>query len=300
MDQLTRLRAFVAVVEQGGFSAAAKELGRSKALISKYVGDLEDSLGVRLLNRTTRRIGVTETGRAYYETCTDILARLDDLNASVRESECAMRGRLRVSAPSTFGERHLIDSVLDFMQTYPDIAIDLSLTDRFVDLIEEGYDVAVRIAALPDSSLVARKLTESPAIVYATPAYLAAHGKPEEPADLSRHDCIIDTNLSAPRTWLFERDGERTFTAVNGRLVVDNLVAAHAACLRGFGIARCPAFMAESAIAQGTVVPLLDGWKAPEAAIHVVYPHRQHLSRRVRAFVDHLAQRFRGGAQRNG
>ena len=300
MDQLTRLRAFVAVVEHGGFSAAARELGRSKALISKYVGDLEDSLGVRLLNRTTRRIGVTETGRAYYETCTDILARLDDLNASVREAECAMRGRLRVSAPSTFGERHLIDCVLDFMQIYPDIAIDLSLTDRFVDLIEEGYDVAVRIAALPDSSLVARKLTEQPVIVYATPGYLAAHGAPREPADLSRHDCIIDTNLSAPRTWLFERGGERTFVAINGRLTVDNLVAAHAACLRGFGIARSPAFMADPAIADGLVVPLLEDWTGPEAAIHAVYPHRQHLSRRVRAFVDHLARRFRGGAQQNG
>mgnify|MGYP002713062543 CR=1 FL=1 len=296
MDQLTRMRAFLAVVDAGGFSAAARELGRSKALLSKYVGDLEDALGVRLLNRTTRRIGVTDTGRAYYEACGDILARLDELDASVQESVSAARGRLRVSGPVSLGERFLTDMILDFMQSYPQIEVELQLEDRFVDLVEEGVDIAIRVANLSDSSLIARKLCDSNSPLCATPDYLQRHGVPDVPDDLTRHICIIDTNRASPRTWFFERNGQRTFVPVSGPFTVNSAAAARAACLRGMGIASMPAFIVEPDIARGDLVSLLAEWCPPTAAIYAVYPHRRHLSRRVRLLVDHLADAFKGGA----
>ncbi|MEL7529251.1 MAG: LysR family transcriptional regulator [Pseudomonadota bacterium] len=288
MDAITRMRCFIQVVDSNGFSAAAREMGRSKALVSKYVGELEDELGVRLLNRTTRQVSLTEVGEAYYKEAAEILQRIDDLQASVQSSHQEVRGRLRVSAPRSMGDDMLNKPMMQFLAQYPDIRLDLRLEDRFVDLVEEGFDLAIRVTQLEDSSLIARKIAPFRTVVCATAEVIKKHGAPKVPADLSARPCIIDTNYRYKQNWAFEANGERLSVSVNGPLEVNSASAAREAALADLGFLRTPLFFVADDVREGDLVVLLEEFEEPQRGIYAVYPHRRHLSAKVRAFVDFL------------
>jgi len=299
MDTLTRMQAFIRVAEAGGFSAAARRQGKSKALLSKYVRELEDELGARLLNRTTRQLSLTEAGQVYLREATDILQRIDDLKSTVHDTHREPRGLLRVAAPRTLGDGEIGQAIMEFLQKEPLISVDLRLEDRFVDLVEEGFDVAIRVAELTDSSLIARTLAPFRIVVCARPDVLAASGRPLLPAELVELPCVIDTNARSRANWAFKVDGGRQTIAVRGRVEVNSPRAVRAAALAGLGFARVPYMTVREDIAAGRLVPVLEEYELNMSAVHVVYPHRRHLSGKVRAFVDFLVAWF-DRAQRNG
>jgi len=295
MDAITRMRCFIQVVDSKGFSAAAREMGRSKALVSKYVGELEDELGVRLLNRTTRQVSLTEVGEAYYKEAAEILQRIDDLQASVQSSHKEVRGRLRVSAPRSMGDDMLNRAMMQFLVKYPDITLDLRLEDRFVDLVEEGFDLAVRVAQLDDSSLIARKIAPFRIVTCATPKVIEKYGAPQVPADLASRPCIIDTNHRFRQNWTFFDNGERISVTVKGPLEVNSAAAAREAVLCDLGFLRTPLFFVAEDIRKGNLTVLLEPYEEPMRGIYAVYPHRRHLSGKVRAFVDFLVDWYASG-----
>lgn len=288
MDAITRMRCFIQVVDNGGFSAAAREMGRSKALVSKYITELEDDLGVRLLNRTTRQVSLTEVGESYYKEASEILQRIDDLQASIQSSHGGVRGRLRVSAPRSVGDFLLNRAMMDFLAENPEVSLDLRLDDRFVDLIDEGFDVAIRITDMEDSSMIARKVAPFQMIICAAPEVIEAYGAPEVPADLAARPCIIDTNIRIKQNWDFIKDGHKTSVVVRGRVEVNSALGGRDAALAGLGFLRTPLMFVAEDVAKGRLVSVLDGYEPNNRAIYAVYPHRRHLSGKVRAFVDFL------------
>ena len=291
-QDLARLRAFVQVYEAGGFSAAAREHGRSKALLSKYVTDLEDELGVRLMNRTTRTLSLTEAGEAYYREITQILQHLDDLDASIAHQTAEARGLLRISAPRNFGEMTLAGALFAFLQANPDVSLDLRLEDRFVDLVDEGIDVALRISSLPDSSLIARKIADMRILVCAAPEVIAEHGLPETPEALRAMPAIVDTNRQNLANWRFV-DGERTISVhVSGRVQVNSPAAAAEAAAAGLGFVSLPDYLANPLIEKGQLVSVLEEFLPSAPALYAVYAHRRHLAGKVRALIDHLVAWF--------
>ncbi|WP_018698791.1 LysR family transcriptional regulator [Amorphus coralli] len=298
MDTLSRMAAYVAVVDAGGFSAAARLEGRSKAILSKYVAELENRLGVLLLNRTTRKLSLTEAGQSYYSEAVEILQRISDLEASVQDSHVDVRGVLRVAGPRTMGEGPIMAAIMDFVRRSPQVSLDLKLEDRFVDLVEEGFDVAIRISELADSSLIARKLAPLRMVVVATPERIAASGRPSRPADLSAVPCAIDTNARWRANWGFVVDGKRQSVPVSGPVEANSPLAVKMAALEGIGFAMLPYAVAREEIQAGRLEMVLEDFICDGAAIYAVYPHRRHLSGKVRAFVDHLAVWFEDPAHR--
>lgn len=295
MDRLDCDRMFVAVMDTGSFAAAARRLGTSSGQASKLVARLEADLGVRLLNRTTRALAPTEAGQAYLNRIRDILDDLDSLDDEVKSRATAPRGRLRLTAPLTFGTLQLVPALNDFARRYPQIELDVSFTDRMVNLVDEGFDAAIRAGDVTDSSLIGRRLADMRTVVVASDAYLAAQGVPERPADLTRHACIIDTNFRDPLQWRF-LDGQATVTVpLTGRLRYSNAEACLRAAEMGLGIANVPDFVAARSVAQGRVRVLLDGYSPPARGIWAIYPPGRHLAAKVRVLVDFLADRYRGG-----
>lgn len=292
MDILTGMRIYAAVVAAGSFTKAGEYLGISTALASKYVGQLEEHLGVRLLNRTTRRLNVTEAGQGYYQRCQQLLDEIDELEAAVRQQQEVPQGRLRVTAPTTFGETHLTRAVSIYLQQHPKVNVELVLSDRFVDIVDEGFDLAVRIGQLADSSLIARRLAPARIVFCASPAYLSGQGVPESPKELKAHQCIIDTNIQDPEQWLFSERGHSFQVKVNGHFRVNNALAVREALLAGQGIGLCPLYVVEKDIRAGRLQILLQEYEALEYGIYAVYPHNRHLAAKVRTFVDFLADYF--------
>jgi DNA-binding transcriptional LysR family regulator len=293
MDRLAAIEAFVRVAEAQSFSAAARRLRASKSAVSRNVGALEADLGVRLFHRTTRSLTLTEAGRGYFERAQRILADLDEAKEAVSQLQAAPRGRLRVSAPMSFGFLHLAPALPDFLARYPEVAIDLVMNDRFVDLIDEGFDVAVRIGAMEDSSLIARKLAPMRRVVCASPGYFAAQGAPRTPDDLKGHACLLNSNIASSREWRFTApDGAAWPVEVQGRLSANNGDALRVAALKGLGIANLPTFIVGGDLQAGTLVTALDAFITQNFSMHAVYPHSRHLSPKVRAFVDFLADCF--------
>jgi DNA-binding transcriptional LysR family regulator len=290
MDSFSGMAVFARVVEANGFTAAARTLGLSKAAISKQMARLEDRLGVRLLNRSTRRLGLTEAGRDYYERARRILAEIEEAELSAASRQVNPHGLLRVNAPVTFGQMHLAPLLPAFMRRYPQVRVDLVLNDRFVDLIEEGFDLAVRVADLPSSSLIARRLCRARHVVAASPAYLQARGVPSHPRDLARHDCLLYSYLSSGEEWLF-LDGDAAFgVRVGGPLRANNGDVLRHAAIAGLGIVYTPDFIVADALAAGLLTPLLENWRLPEAGIHAVYPPGRPLGAKLRVFVEFLAE----------
>lgn len=293
MDTITRIRCFLTVVDTGGFSAAARTLGRSKALVSKYVGELEDELGVRLLNRTTRQISLTEVGQAYYREAGELLQRFDDLKDSVQTDHKEAQGTLRVSAPRSIGDLFLTQAMVEFLQEQPKIKLDLALEDRFVDIVEEGYDVAIRITELADSSLIARRLHDFRTVICATPEVLEKHGVPDHPSQLSKVPCIIDTNRRTRKSWIFMDGNERFSVNVDGPIEVNSATTSRRAAMAGLGFLGTPEMFVHRELQEGALVRVLEPFEVTGLGIYAVYPHRRHLSGKVRAFVDFMVRWFK-------
>ncbi len=294
MDTLTRMRAFIDVVEAEGFSAAARKIGRSKALLSKYVRELEDELGALLLNRTTRQFSLTEAGHTYSLRASEIVREVDSLADAVRESSGDVRGRIKLSAPRTFADADIGQSLIDFAKQHPDIVLEIHLDDRFVDMVEEGFDLAVRITRLENSSLIARRLAPFSVRICAAPGLIAAKGMPTRPQELAKLPCIIDTNGRWLSNWPFRGEESDTISvAVSGPMEVNSPIAARAAAVAGLGFAVLPDFIAAPEIASGRLMPVLDDRVLQGGGIFAVYPHRRYLPAKVRVLVDFLAQWFR-------
>jgi len=294
MDTLTRMRAFIDVVEAEGFSAAARKIGRSKALLSKYVRELEDELGALLLNRTTRQFSLTEVGHTYYRRASEIVREIDSLADTVRASSGDVRGRIRLTAPRTFSDAPIGQSLIDFSKEHPDVVLDIHLDDRFVDLVEEGYDLAIRITRLEDSSMIARRLAPFSLQICGSPELIARTGLPEKPQDLARMPCIVDTNGRWLSNWPFMREnGEMFSVPVSGPLEANSPLTTRAAAIAGLGFAPLPDFIAKPALESGQLVPVLGDWVPRGGGIFAVYPHRRYLPVKIRVFVDFLAQWFR-------
>jgi len=294
LDTLTRMRAFIEVVEAEGFSAASRRTGRSKALLSKYVKELEDDLGALLLNRTTRQFSMTEAGHTYYRTAADILKEIDNLADLVRENNADLKGRLRVSVPRTFVDAEVGQSLIDFAREHPEVSLEIVAEDRFVDLIEESFDLAIRITKLEDSGLIARKIADFRVYACASADFVARHGPIETPQDLSRIPFLIDTNSRWHNNVRFSgTDGNTISVPVSGPVEVNSPQATLRGAKAGLGVAIIPDFIANPSIQAGDLVTLLDDYIARDRGIYAVYPHRRYLPAKVRSFVDYLVLWFR-------
>ncbi len=293
MDRIDAMRLFIAVADHGGFSNAARREGVSPAHVSKKVAKLEALLGARLLERTTRTVSLTPAGAAYLERAKSIVADLDALEDGVRAAHAEAAGVIRLSAPVDFGARRLTPIVLDFMDAHPGVEVRLSLNDRFVDLIDEGFDAAVRIGALEDSSLIARRLTSACMAVAVAPEHPAAAAV-RTPQDLASQPCIIDSNAEHPRRWRFLKSGDACEVRVRGRFTVNSPEAVRRAALRGHGVARTPEFALAEDMRAGRLVGLLPDWAPEPRDVWVVFPQNRFLSARLRLLVEHLATAFAG------
>lgn len=293
MDRFDTLQSFIAVVETGSFSEAAERLAVGKSVISRRVSALENRLGVQLLRRTTRRLSLTEAGREFYPRAARLLAELEEAEQAVAEGQRTLRGRLRLAAPLSFGIRHLGPALNAFMAEHPELVLDLDLDDREVNLVEEGVDVAVRIGRLDDSSLVAVPLFPVRILLCASPDYLARHGRPLHPRDLTGHMGLAYANLTESQQWHFiDGQGAELSVRVPTRLRANNGDVLLEAALAGLGIISSPSFIVHRALREGTLVPLLPGYRLLETTAYAIYPSRRFLPRRVRTLVEFLRSRF--------
>ena len=293
MERLDDIRAFVAVADALSFAEGARRMSLSPAQISKLVSRLEDRLDARLLNRTTRDVSLTDTGRAYLERARVLLEDYDALQSSVREIK-GPRGLLRMSAPIAFGGAELDAALFAFARENSEVELEVSFTDRLVNLVEEGVDVAIRISRLADSSLIARRLAAVRIVTVASPSYLEEHGEPQSPADLLDRDVILDLNGRDPTLWQFGQGKNRSEVRVHGRLRFQSAYVCVAAARAGFGIAMTPAFVAADDLRAGRLRSILKGFEPEPLYVHAVYPHGRHLAPKVRAMVDFLVRRFSG------
>jgi len=292
MDKLEAMNAFVKVVALGSYAEAGRALGLTRSAISKAVMELEQLLGARLLDRTTRRVGPTEAGLAYYERCVEIIARVEETEMQVSRLHSEPRGVLRINAPMSFGALYLGPAVSDFMTAYPELKIELTLTDRFIDPIEEGVDVTIRIAALSDSSLIARKLAPARRRLVAAPSYLERHGEPQRPEDLEGRDCLSYGHTALLQRWHLSRDGETIQVPVNAALCSNNGDVLRAAALGGRGIALLPSFLIGADIAAGQLRIVLEPFSPPDLTIHALYAPNRYLAAKTRVLIDFLVTRF--------
>lgn len=285
---------FVAVMETGSFTAAADRLGTTSGQASKLVSRLEGVLGVRLLNRTTRAVSPTEAGRAYFDRLRPLLDEFDSLDAAVRDDTQAPRGRLRLSAPLTFGAMELTPILNEFALRWPEIELDVTFSDRMVNLVDEGFDMAIRVGRPVDSSMILRKLCDVRIITVASPGWLGRHGAPETPQAVGEVACIIDTNFRDPGRWPFRVGGQPIVVPVRGRLRYSNAEACLSAAEAGLGLACVPSFVAAEALRAGRVQQVLKDFEAAPVGAHAIYPHSRHLATKLRMLVDFLAERYRG------
>lgn len=295
MDRIDALRLFSAVAELESFTKAADRQGLTPGAASKQISALEDRMQARLLERTTRSVRLTDAGRALLERVRPWLSEYEVIENGLVAEQAAAAGVLRVAAPVDFGAERLIAPVTAFMERWPSVEVRLELADRMVDLVDEGFDVAVRIGALTDSSLIAKKLADAPMALVASEAYLQAAGAPAHPSDLSRHDCVVDRNRPAPNLWRFHRGEETAEVKINGRLSLNGARAAVAAACAGGGMACLPAWAADPAVKDGRVVKVLQDWTPDGRELWALFPSNRYLAHRVRLFVDHLAVWFKDG-----
>jgi DNA-binding transcriptional LysR family regulator len=293
MDRILSISAFAAVVEHGSFVRAAERLAISTSTLSRQIAELEQHLGVRLLNRTTRRLSLTESGQAFYERAVQVLADLEEAEALASSSAAAPRGRLRLTCSHALGVQRLAPAIAAFAGQYPEVGFDVSVSDRIVDLVEEGFDLAVRVGQVGSEQLVARRLGTMRLLVCASPAYLQAHGTPQVPADLAGHRVMTYAYAPTPRVWrLGDRHGNHEEVRVSGPLHSNSGDLAIAAAIAGLGLVFEPDFMLQPALDAGRLRRVLPEWESSPGEIWAVYPSRRHLSAKVRLFVDHLARQF--------
>jgi DNA-binding transcriptional LysR family regulator len=293
MDKFLEMKAFVAVVDAGSFVGAAVALNVSKTAVSRLVGDLEARLGVRLLHRTTRKLSITQEGEAFRDRCKELLGDLDEAEAEVSAHAGEAIGTLRVNVPVTFGLMHLAPLWPAFMARHPKVALDVTLADRLVDLVDEGYDLAVRIARLPSSSLVSRQLTSTRLILCASPKYLRRHGTPSHPSELVRHTVMAYTLLTTGEQWEFVGPGSPVSVKIAPRMRSNSGDTCCAAALQHQGVVLQPSFMVGAHLQSGALVEVLPQYRSLELGVYAVYPSRKHLTPKVRAMINFLVAAFR-------
>lgn len=293
MDRLKQIESFVAVASKGSLTAAANAEGVAPAVIGRRIDALEQRLGVKLMLRTTRRITLTHEGSAFLEDCQRLLADLAHAEASVSAGGVKASGHLRVTAPAGFGRRHVAPLVPRFLALHPDVSVSLNLSDRVVDIVNEGYDCAVRVGDLPDSSLISVRMADNRRLCVATPAYLKRAGTPKQPGDLLRHQCLtLSSDASQTRGWAFMVDGALTHLRPSGRLDCSDGQVLHEWCAAGLGLAWRSTWEVEREVAAGTLVSVLDDYAAPPNGIYAVFPHAKHLALRVRLWIDFLKHTY--------
>jgi DNA-binding transcriptional LysR family regulator len=296
VDHEENMKVFVQVAQHASFAAAARNLRISTASASKRVAALEARLGARLFDRTTRRVGLTEAGRVYLDRCLECLHALEDADASVGELTKTPQGSLRVTAPIDFGE-HLMPVLADVMNAYPNLAVDVRLTNRVVDMVEEGIDVGVRVAGSLDGHYVARPLARTRLGLFAAPAYLAKHGRPQRPEDLERHRNVVFTEPRPRDELVFTRNGRTTRMKIRATLTGNHAAALQIAVQRGVGLAMMPSFVAARDLAAGSIEAVLTDWRLPDLHVFAVYPHRRFVSPKVKVVVDALRATFGDGSR---
>lgn len=292
MDRALEMQVFCTVIEKASFVGAAEPLGMSKAAISRYVSSLEERLGTRLLHRTTRRLSLTDAGRQFYEQSREVLALMDAAEEAVSSAAPEATGTLRINAPVSFGILHLAPVWADFMKAYPKVQLDISLNDRIVDLVEEGFDVAIRIARLESSSLVGRRLTSTRMCLCAAPSYLADHEPILVLGDLQKHGVVTYTNFSSGSDWVFHGPHGEETVRTTSVIRCNNGDTCRSITLAGGGISLQPSFMVAEDIRSGRLVEVLPGYRSIELGIYAVYPSRKQLAPKVRALINFLAERF--------
>jgi DNA-binding transcriptional LysR family regulator len=293
MDTLDGMKTIVAVVETGSFTAASERLGISKALASKYVGEVEARLGVRLFNRSTRRLALTEEGQRYYDQALPLLEGFSALVDQVTGEQTAPRGLLRVSVPVTFGEMKLSPLIPKFLALNPEMQIDLQMSDRMIDMLEEGIDVVIRIGGVDDSSLVAKSIATLPLVLCASPAYLDEFGRPTTASAVAHHNCIIDSNFRIGKHWpMISPEGQTSSIEVSSRVAANSPRAVKEIAIASGGIGMIPRFIVEDELRQGTLEEVLPGYTTLEFGLFAIYPHRRYLSKKVRSFIDFLVTEF--------
>ncbi|RYX96792.1 MAG: LysR family transcriptional regulator [Comamonadaceae bacterium] len=293
MSKLRQLESFVAVATRGSLTAAARAEGVAPAVIGRRLDALEERLGAKLLVRTTRRLTLTHEGTAFLEDCQRLLTDLANAEASVSAGGVKASGHLRVTAPAGFGRRHVAPLVTRFRGEHADVTISLNLSDRVVDLAGEGFDCAVRVGELPDSSLVSVRLADNRRLCVATPAYLARHGTPQHPSELAKHDCLtLSSDASQTRGWAFRIDGNVSYLKPGGPLDCSDGQVLHDWCLAGHGIAWRSTWEVEAEIAAGRLVAVLEDFAAPPNGIYAIFPQRKHLPLRVRLWIDFLKHHY--------
>ena len=293
MDTLDGLKTVVAVVETNSFTAASDRLGISKALVSKYVGEVENQLGIRLFNRTTRQLALTDSGRRYYEEAIILLEQFSAMVDNVTGEQTAPRGLLRISAPVTFGEMRLAPLLPKFIALYPDLTIELVLTNGAIDMLEEGIDVRLRIGGVDDSNMIARHLTNFPLVLSASPNYVQANGLPITPEQLREHQCIIDSNFRIGKQWPFiSPKGQAETINVQSGVAVNSPQAVREIAIADGGIAMTPNFIVEDALADGRLLRVLPEYTTLEFGLFAIYPHRKYVAKKVRCFIDFVLEQF--------
>ncbi|MBI3523038.1 MAG: LysR family transcriptional regulator [Betaproteobacteria bacterium] len=286
------MQVYVAVAEAGSFAGAADKLDLSRGMATRYVAQIEAHLGVRLLNRTTRRLSLTEAGSDYYHRAVQVLSLVEEAKTSAAQEVSVPRGTLRLNAPVPFGARHLGKAISDYLRRYPEVKVDLTLNDRVVDLVEEGFDIALRIAGSIDPGLVARPLGPARIVACASPGYLKKYATPATPEQLARHNCLTYDYSSQKRDWRFVRKGREQTVRVAGNLHSNNGEILLNAAIEGLGVILQPTFLVHEALQRKKLLRILADWEADELTIFAVYPHRKFLPPKVRSFIDFLAQRF--------
>ena len=290
MDKLNCMQAYCAVVKEGGFSAAARKLGISKVVVSRAVSALESELGIRLLHRTTRQMSTTAEGQAYYERCWPLLEEFQLLDDAIKFDHANAKGKLRLAVPSeAFSQQYLTPVWVKFAQAYPDIELDIMMTDRYIDIVEEGYDAAIRIGRLQDSSLIAKKIADMQLVLCASPDYLKQHPTISHPEQLSEHQLVVDSNFRGGQSWSFSKDDEEVSVRATGKIRVNSTLAVSSFIQSGFGIGTCLSLLVADKIKSGELVRLLPEWTLMQGGVYIVYSHRKHLSNKVQVFSQFLA-----------
>ncbi len=293
MNKLENMKAFQLVAESGSFAEGARRLGLAGSVVSKRIRDLESALGAQLFMRTTRSVALTDTGRAYLSHVQKIFEEIEDVEASIRQSAKVPSGTIRLAAPLSFGMQYLAPSLASYLRKYPDVTIRTHLSDRRVDLAAEGFDVAIRIGAMQDSALIARKLLHARRVVCAAPDYFAARGRPARPSDLKQHNCLSYLNLAEGKSWPFCVNGRKVWQSVSGNFLSDNGDLLYQAALSGCGVTLLPTFIVGGAVAEGKLQVVLEEFEETDFDVHAVYQQTKHLSVKIRTLIDHLADTMR-------
>lgn len=295
MDKLSNMKAFAQVAQTGSFAEAARKLNLATSVVSKRVKDLEGFLGARLLNRTTRKVSLTDTGYSYLDYVRKFLDELEEVEESIRHKTQKPIGEIKLAAPSSFGVKYLGPALSSYLDAYQEVSIKTVLSDRQIDLVEDGFDLAIRIGQLKDSSLISKKLLECRRVVCASPDYLDAHGRPQTPKDLNSHNCMSYTHLSDGKAWPFRIEDKRIWQSTSGRFSSNNGDLLCEAAITGCGITLLPTFIVGKAIQTGSLEIVLEAYEEVDFNIYAVYQNKRHLSTKVRTLIDYLDDYFKPG-----